>query len=494
MDHRGRIAFALLAGIAGTAGSALVAGGTPSFIAVPVNAALVDAMPGAVVAVAIQTLGHASLQLVFALSTALTSLGLALAALAGITLGQRFTFELGGAAAAVIFGWDVAMVLMGTPIDAFAVAIPMGIVVGIGEYNRRSDDVEPTKSGRRRLLGALAGVLSLSGTALITTPNQAHFDVETASPPASLTASETREAIDRQLESARQHSMAIDGLPDAVSETADFYVVDKNAIDPIVPADTWALRIHGAVETEMTITYAELTKMAVAHRFVTLRCIGEALNGTKMDTALWTGVLAADLLDLANPQGKHVVLRAADNYDEAFPLAALRPSLLAYGMNGDPLPRAHGYPVRALVPGHWGEVNVKWLTEIEVRDAPLTGYWERRGWHGTGPVTAVAKLWTVNHLSDGRIQLGGYAYAGTRGIERVEVSTDGGHNWTDATLSTPLPGDDVWRGWSYEYDSPDASHEVVLRAIDGGGNRQPRQPSGPFPKGPSGWVSRTIRP
>ena len=188
------------------------------------------------------------------------------------------------------------------------------------------------------------------------------------------------------------------------------------------------------------------------------------------------------------------MLRAADGFYEEFPLSALEDGFLAFGMNGETLPRSHGYPARALIPGHWGEINVKWLTEIEVLTREVDGYWEERGWQGTGPVNTVAKLHHQTRLPGGRIQVGGHAYAGTRGIRAVEVSTDGGDTWVEATLAEALPGEDVWRQWVYEYDRPGREHEVVVRAVEADGTVQPETASNAFPSGPSGWVSRTISP
>jgi DMSO/TMAO reductase YedYZ molybdopterin-dependent catalytic subunit len=225
---------------------------------------------------------------------------------------------------------------------------------------------------------------------------------------------------------------------------------------------------------------------------VTLRCVGERLNGRKMDTALWTVVPMTDLLDRAGVgENCCVMLRAADDYYEEFPVAALRDGVLAYRMNGESLPRKHGAPVRALIPGHWGEINVKWLTEIEILDEPAEGYWEERGWHGTGPVNTVAKLHAVNR-QNGVIEVAGHAYAGTRGVSAVEVSTDGGDTWAEATLSERLPGDDVWRQWAYEYESPGTGHEVVVRAREADGTLQPSDRTDAFPSGPTGWVSREL--
>ena len=294
------------------------------------------------------------------------------------------------------------------------------------------------------------------------------------------------------LAEAEEKSFDAERLEPLVSD--NFYTVDIASVDPAPARDEWSVRIHGAVGEETTYSFADIEAMDHDHQFNTLRCVGEQLNGRKLDTALWTGVPLMDLLESADLQGDYVMLRAADGFYEEFPVDALESGFLAVGMNGQPLPRAHGAPARALIPGHWGEINVKWLTEIEILDEAATGYWEERGWHGTGPVNTVAKLWAENHLDDGRIEVAGPAYAGTRGIERVEVSTDGGETWTDATLSDPLPGDDVWRHWMYRYDPPAGKHEVVVRATDGTGTLQPRDEQEAYPNGPSGWVSQTVQP
>ena len=275
----------------------------------------------------------------------------------------------------------------------------------------------------------------------------------------------------------------------------DFYEVDISNINPDVAADDWSLSITGAVENERTFTYDDITGMASENRFNTLRCVSDKLNGKSMDNAVWTGVPMQRVLREAGLQGEFVMLRAADDYYEEFPVKALETGFLAYGMDGEVLPQKHGYPVRALIPGHWGEINVKWLTEIEVLDKPAKGFWEKKGWHGTGPVNTVAKLHATNQLDNGRIQVGGHAYAGIRGIDKVEVSTDGGNSWSDAKLSavlTPNLAGDVWRQWEYTYDSPGSSHEVVVRATDGTGALQPKKDQKPFPSGATGWVSETI--
>jgi len=300
-------------------------------------------------------------------------------------------------------------------------------------------------------------------------------------------------SVEEYKQLARERQFDVDGIEPLVSER--FYNVDINNVDPDIDRSDWTLSVTGAVENELELTFEDITSLFAENRMVTLRCVGDSLNGRKLDNAVWTGVEPDPLLDRARPESGCgcVMLRAEDGFYEEFPLEALRGGLLAFGMNGEVLPRAHGYPLRALVPGHWGEVNVKWLTEIEILEREAEGYWEKKGWHGTGPVNTVAKLWDegIVRNDDGSVTLAGHAYAGTRGIDRVEVSIDGGNTWAEATLTEPLPGDDVWRQWRYDFRST-GSHEVVVRAVDGEGNFQEEAKSRSYPSGATGWVTKTM--
>ncbi|WP_284014602.1 molybdopterin-dependent oxidoreductase [Halobaculum litoreum] len=377
----------------------------------------------------------------------------------------------------------LALALGGAAASAVGATVGAAVPLGVAALAARTS--EPTTAGRRTALGSIAAAvgLALAGGVLGSRRTVSAGD-GTASVPAD-------SEVGRLLATARDRSLDVDGIEPLVSER--FYEVDINQVDPDPDRDEWTLSVTGAVENPGEYSYEDVTSMPAEHRFNTLRCVGESLNGMKMDNALWTGTPLTRILEDAGLQGDYVMLRAADGFYEEFSVAALRNGFLAWGMNGADLPRGHGAPVRALIPGHWGEINVKWLTEIEILDEEMEGYWEERGWHGTGPVNTVAKLHAVNRLGDGRIEVGGHAYAGTRGVDRVEVSVDGGDTWTDAELSEPLPGDDVWRQWVHRYDSPGAEHEVVVRATDGTGTLQPADERSAFPNGPSGWVSRTVR-
>ncbi|MFB6101548.1 MAG: molybdopterin-dependent oxidoreductase [Haloplanus sp.] len=476
------VAVAFAGGVAAVAGSYTVVGGSPAFVAAPIANRTVTLAPGVLVTLAITLLGDLGSKLAYA-----TGLGATAAVLGAVVAGARTAAARLDRPLAAPFGVGVAVGLVAAALSGSA-ASAIGAAVGAALVSTVVDlaageGTAPTDDTRRAVLSGVAalavGALALGGRWVLATDTD---DGTTEPIPDDAAA---------MLADARAQSLDVEGLEPLVSD--HFYTVDIANVDPAPAREDWSVRIHGAVAEEASFTVDDIAAREHDHRFATLRCVGEPLNGRKLDTALWTGVPIADLLAAAEPQGEYVMLRAADGYYEEFPMDALESGFLAVGMNGRSLPRAHGSPARALIPGHWGEINVKWLTEIEVLDEPATGYWEERGWHGTGPVNTVAKLWATNRLDDGRVEVAGPAYAGTRGIQAVEVSTDGGTTWAEADLSEPLPGDDVWRQWVYRYD-PDGSHEVVVRAIDGTGTLQPQDEKRAFPSGPSGWVSKTVDP
>jgi len=478
--HSTELLVAVLAGITGVAGSYAVAGYTRQFIVAPIDALVVRLTPGRLVAFVIETIGDEGHLLHIALSVGLAVGLLGAIALLGIRVADRLTQSTLGIVLAGGLAWGVTAAITADPSLAIGAAAPVLVFTALGVQAGAAIEHNPAR--RRVIASATAFIGVAAGVGRL-----ANADDDAATDPVS-------EAVADRLQQADAQALDIDGdVPGLVSEIGEFYNVDIAEFDPEVPADDWSMTITGEVGDDVTVSYDELTAMPTEHRYVTLRCVGEDLNGEKMDTAVWTGTPIKPLLDDADPEGECgcAMLRAEDEYFVQFPVDALEDAFLAWEMNGQPLPQSHGHPVRVLVPGHWGETNVKWLSEIELLDEEMDGYWEQRGWHGTGPVNTVAKLWSTTTLDSGAIELAGHAYAGTRGIERVEVSTDGGSTWQDAELSEPLPGDDVWRQWRYEFD-PDGSHEVVVRAVDGEGTLQAEERSDSYPSGATGWVRQTV--
>lgn len=488
-DTRVNALFALFAGITGVAGSFAVTGYSRQFVVAPIDAVVVRLTPGPLVAWSIETLGDAGHLLHISLSLFIAVGILAGTARIGLLVRARLDRPIGGAVTSGGLAWLVTAIVTAAPLLAFGAAIPVGVVTGVAVAPAATGDHD---ASRRRVILTGASSITFGLLALGIGRIRSGGDPAVAEPDA-----EIPEAVETRLQLADDRSleMASDDLPGLVSTIDSFYTVDIAQFDPTIRDTDWSLSVTGEVGEDVGIGYTELTDMPTEHRFLTLRCVGEALNGHKMDTAVWTGTPIGPLLDAADPAGacNCAMVHAEDGYSVQIPVAALEDALLAWGMNGQSLPRAHGHPVRLLVPGHWGETNVKWLTEIELLEDELDGYWEQRGWRGTGPVNTVAKLWANTTLEDGQIEVAGHAYAGTRGIDRVEVSTDGGTTWTDAELSAPLPGTDVWRQWRFVFE-PDGPSDIVVRATDGEGTLQPKADAQPFPSGATGWVKKTIRP
>lgn len=487
----------LATGTSGVFGSYALAGYSPEFVVSPIANFLAKSMPSWVVTFGILVLGDFGQHLNLLASVWLGAGLLGLAPTVVIRMTENRRIQLAGIAGAGGANFLIAYALtnaFGSSIGvAVGTAVPTFVIIAIGWDDDHSFP-NGTSTVRRQIVGGVLSAvgIGIGGGALA---RLGAFGTAKRANRGSLSGSPTENVAPAELlKLADNRSFEIGGVEPLVSR--EFYEVDINAANPEPSAEDWNLEFTGAIDSPFSVDYREITEMESEHRFVTLRCVGEKLNGRKMDNALWTGVPVAGLVDRAQPIGncECVMLRAVDGYFEEFPIEALRSGFLAFGMNGQKLPRRHGYPVRALIPGHWGEVNVKWLTDIEFLDREVKGYWEKRGWHGTGPVNTVAKLHAVNRLDDGRIQIGGHAYAGIRGIDDVEVSINGGGRWQRADLSERLPGADVWRQWKFEYTPPETSHEVAVRAVDGTGTVQPKDTSGPFPSGPSGWVRRTVRP
>ncbi|TMT86704.1 hypothetical protein E2L06_08875 [Haloterrigena sp. H1] len=495
-----RAIVALLVGVVAVTGSFAVSGRTPSFVVAPVDAFVVTTTPAIVVTFAIEQLGRLGETLASLVAVALTIGLFAVVAQFALVGGNMLSPRLPvpawvsqptvvGAAMA-LFAW----LLVSDIASAVGTAVPAAMLVALASGRPGGPvPVAGIDASRRQLLALTGGAFGFGIVSYAIGSRQSsglERDLE-----GNLEADATalsQQAADMELE--------IDGIPGLISESSAFFTVDINNIDPVVNADDWTLTVTGEVDTDYTLTYDDLVAGDVRTGYNTLRCVGEQLNADLLDNAIWTAVPVAPLLERAGPSGgcECVRVQASDGYYQQFPLAAMERGYLAFGMNGKALPRAHGHPVRLLIPGHWGEINVKWVTEFEVLEEEVDGYWEERGWHGTGPVNTIAKLWTTNELDDGRMQVGGHAYAGTRGIETVEVSTDGGDSWTTTELSEAFdPADvlgdrDVWRQWQYTWEPPAGDSEVVVRAIDGTGDVQPEEKSSPFPSGSSGWVRKTV--
>lgn len=273
-----------------------------------------------------------------------------------------------------------------------------------------------------------------------------------------------------------------------------FYVVSKNAKDPVVAVDGWSLEISGLVDRPVTVSYAELLSLPVRVVERTLSCISNPIGGREIGNTVWAGVPLDDLLALAGarPEAAELVFTSVDRYVEHLPLAKIREgtTLLVHTMNGQPLPPRHGFPARVLTTGRYGMKNPKWVRRIDVAAGPEPGYWERLNWSPTAPVRTTARIDVPSpgqRLTLAEFVAGGIAFAGDRRIQRVEVSLDLGNTWTPADLE-PSPSPLTWVRWAASLVLPGPGQfQVMARAIDGGGQVQDPTVMRSFPSGSSGY-------
>jgi DMSO/TMAO reductase YedYZ molybdopterin-dependent catalytic subunit len=273
-----------------------------------------------------------------------------------------------------------------------------------------------------------------------------------------------------------------------------FYCVTKNVIDPRVNVDLWHLEVNGFVQNRTTYRFQDLKAFTTVEQETTLMCISNGLDAGLMSNALWTGIALRDLLEPAAPlaSAARVRLSGVDNYTDTIPIEkALDPTtILAWQMNGEDLPDRHGYPLRAIVPGYFGEKHVKWLTGIDLLGPDAKGFYEAQGWGPDFIVPTRSRIdvpYHESHFSLGQlygapIQVKGVALGGDRGITRVEISDDDGETWTDAKID--YPGTKLtWVLWSFDW-KPDGADDytLVVRATDGEGEIQEFE-------GDRGWFS-----
>jgi DMSO/TMAO reductase YedYZ molybdopterin-dependent catalytic subunit len=268
-----------------------------------------------------------------------------------------------------------------------------------------------------------------------------------------------------------------------------FYCVTKNVIDPRVDVDLWHLEVNGLVQNRATYRFQDLKGFAATEQETTLMCISNGLDAGLISNAVWKGLPLHDLIDPAAPLAKaaRVRLHGVDNYADTIPLErALEPTtLLAYEMNGKELPHRHGYPLRAIVPGYFGEKHVKWLTRIELTTADAKGFYEAQGWGPDFITPTRSRIDVPDHESRFSIrelrrpiEIKGIAYGGDRGISRVELSFDDGNTWDDADIYY-AGGDLAWSLWSaHDGWTPAApgDYTVVVRATDAEGAVQDWEP------------------
>ncbi|WP_433575121.1 molybdopterin-dependent oxidoreductase [Nocardia brasiliensis] len=292
----------------------------------------------------------------------------------------------------------------------------------------------------------------------------------------------------------------VPGLTEFVTPNDRFYRVDTALQLPALTSGEWRLRVHGLVERPREWDFDALRRRNAVQRMITLTCVSNEVGGELAGTAVWTGYPLAELLAEVGvrPEADMLLSRSVDGFTAGTPVSAVldgRDALLAVGMNGAPLPIAHGYPARLIVPGLYGYVSAtKWVIDLELtRFDRAEAYWTERDWAAQAPIKTASRIDVPASFATvpaGEVVVAGVAWAQQRGIDAVEVQVDD-QPWQPATLAAEYSLD-TWRQWTWRWRAEPGTHTLRVRATDRAGITQTDHRAPPFPDGSTGWHSRVV--
>lgn len=501
----------VLAGLAGLAVSHAVASGLNirESPIVAVSEGIIRATPGSVVEPAIQLLGHWDKPVLIMLVVA----GLLGAFVAAGLLARRSTWlpmliflALGAAALASVLTSGATATTASLPVAAGFLTWVVSLSVLTEPLRRMAalDDLPPRESdpagegvataiatNRRGFLMRLAavGAATVAATGLGALLGRGRGRVQQARGMLKLpiTAPVNPDGV----------KVGVSGIAPWRTPNDEFYLIHTAIAVPTIEPDDYVLRIHGMVDNELRLTYKQLSSRQLTEAWITLNCVSNEVGGDLIGNAWWSGVKISDILAQAGVQeGADAVLQtSADGWTCGTPIAALtddRSAMLALGMNGEPLPVDHGFPVRMVVPGLYGFVSAtKWLVDLEVtRFEDFDAYWTSRGWSEQAPVKMASRIDVPDNggvVEAGAVQFGGSAWAQHTGIRAVDISIDGGP-WTPCELGA-VPHDDTWVQWAATVEVAEGDHRVQVRATDKTGLQQTSVERDVVPDGSTGWHS-----
>ena len=385
---------------------------------------------------------------------------------------------------------DLSSVLLTSGIGAATYFGALQLLTGVATYQPlRSTEVR-SPSRRRVLYGAAAvaavvALASLGGGAAVRAVAKRAEGIP-------FIARRLRSKVDPPAPLATFESIA--ALTPRITENADHYTVDTTLIKPSTDITRWQLDIGGSVEQPFSLSYDDLLDLEAVEQLKTLECISNEVGGELISTALWTGVPLGDLLARARPMAAtyDVKLTSIDGYTDSIRIEKAMESdtIVAYLMNGVTIPLDHGYPARLLVPNIYGMKNVKWLRSIECVTFDYLGYWMERGWSDIAVVNTNTRIDTPSRSvkwAGGPVEIAGIAFAGARGVRKVEVSVDGGKTFADAELE-PALGPLTWVRWKLAWTPAGPNkYQIVARTTDRTGALETEVRREPFPNGATGW-------
>ncbi|MEU3251471.1 molybdopterin-dependent oxidoreductase [Streptomyces sp. NPDC006997] len=473
---------------------------------VAVGGAAIDRTPAAVKDWAIRTFGTND-KLVLQLGI-LTALGLLAVALG--LLGLRYRYA--GPAGVLLLGAVGAVAATSRPdstgpadalpslVGAVAAALVLYALLGC----LRPTPAPPTSWDRRRFLTAATAVAAASaGAGLGGRALNGDRGRDAAASRANVVLPPPASPARPVPKGAR---LRLGGVSPFLTPNEDFYRVDTALVVPKVDATAWRLRVHGkGVTRPATLTFDDLLRRELVERDITLTCVSNEVGGPYVGNARWIGVRLADLLadcGVRPPSrggpADQLVARSVDGMTLGSPVEDVldgRDALLAVGMNGQPLPFEHGFPVRMVVPGLYGYVSAcKWIEDIELTTFDdYDTYWVKRDWARRAPIKTQSRIDTPKPFARpeaGTVMVAGVAWAQHRGIDKVEIRVDDGP-WQPARLAAE-DSRDTWRQWSFPWRATKGGHTLTVRATDGSGAVQTERRARTIPDGASGWHSVVV--
>jgi DMSO/TMAO reductase YedYZ molybdopterin-dependent catalytic subunit len=368
----------------------------------------------------------------------------------------------------------------------------------LGEFRDRQEASAALPDRRKFLLvsAAAAGVSLVTyagGSWLANTRNVSAIQAALKLPPPAVKAPPVPASAD----------LNIPGLSSFITPNSSFYRVDTALVLPEILPAHWQLRIHGMVERELVLSFHELLKRPLIEDYITLCCVSNPVSGPYIGNAKWLGASLRSLLQEAGIKAgaDELLCTSSDGFTSGTPVQTAmdgRDALLAVAMNGKPLPVAHGFPVRLVIPGLYGYVSAcKWIVDIEVTTyAANSAYWVQRGWSAQAPVKTESRIDVpgANAVKAGNpTSIAGVAWAQHKGIEAVEVRVAGG-SWQEARLAA-VPGIDCWRQWVYDWNAHvrPGNYLIEARATDKTGYTQTPLQVPPVPNGASGYPSAVVQ-
>lgn len=464
-----------------------------------------------------------------ALLIGIVVIAIAIGALLGVATGARWKrLAIGFAAFGVLgavamgthplsTGWPPAIA-----VNALAVAAGIASFIVLTRLSPRPARSAPSRANapatsacearpalnRRQFAVAVGGTVAVTAGIAQFGRNVRRFDgvaarpTSSLPPPASTTLAPTAAAAPTTAAaSGATATFDIPGLSAFVTPNSEFFRIDTALQVPRLDTDSWTLTVDGMVDAPFTLTFDELLALPSVERTVTLTCVSNEVNGDLIGNAVWQGVPLVDLLERAGVDpdiATQLVGHSVDRFAAGFPTAAAydgRTALVAYAMNGAPLPLEHGFPARLVVAGLYGYVSAtKWLERIELTTwEAFDGYWVPRGWSKEGPIKTMARIDVPRRDTDidaGPTPIAGVAWAPNIGIERVEVQVDFGE-WVECALNR-IGNDDTWVQWMTPWDAVPGDHTIRARATDRTGATQTDQIASVAPNGASGYPTRRV--